>query len=106
MFDFIANYLLPQGLVNLFKKNDDVLPTEQPSDECALANDDCSSMRIYPLSAGLGARKRTSEISGHWGIRGQEIYLQYKREKMTGNYDRPEISQSIKKSDIPLRKSS
>lgn len=94
MFEFITN-CLPAVLTQPFRKARNEQLEEDYKLECAAER----LARTRPLSSSLGARQRGGEISGHWTIRGQEIYLDYKY-KNSGHIDKPEISQTISKALI------
>jgi hypothetical protein len=95
MFNMIVN-LLPNNVASFFRKREEILPSVP--DECNNQMLNYQQMRKTPLASSLGARHKGCEISGHWTIRGQEVFLEQKRTQQ--NLNRPEISQNISKAEL------
>lgn len=87
--------LLPQQLACFFRKRQSE-PAQQECNNEILAY---QQVRKTPLASSIGARHKGGEISGHWTIRGQEVFLEYKRTTAEMGKS-PEISQSISKAEL------
>jgi hypothetical protein len=86
---------LPQQVACFFRKRQ----TEPAEQECTNEMLVYEQVRKTPLASSIGARHKGCEISGHWTIRGQEVFLEYKRSTAEMGKS-PEISQSISKAEL------
>jgi hypothetical protein len=79
-------------ITNLFRK------PAPPAVEADSIEPDLRTLTTRSLASSLGGgRHRGCEISGHWTIRGQEVYLEYKRKDPMA----PDVSQSkISKAEL------
>jgi hypothetical protein len=92
MFNLID--YLPQPIASLFRKPAPAAPANECNNAVAY-----EQVRKTPLASSIGARHRGCEISGHWTIRGQEVFLDYKRTTQDLRKS-PEISQNISKAEL------
>jgi hypothetical protein len=97
MLDFISN-LLPESVMVFFRKHEEHTAEPNPQ-ECTNEALNYQQVRHMPLASKLGARHKGCEISGHWTIRGSEVFLEQKRTR-PNELNRPEISQNISKSEL------
>ena len=89
--------ILPCGIINLFRRRE--ADTNEQETSCTNETLEYEQVLKRPLASSLGARHKGCEISGHWTIRGQEVFLEHKRTTQELKKS-PEITQPLSKADL------